>query len=376
MMREMPLPLAYVLAAGFGVLIAHYISRAPELRAMRLSQLVLIPLCMVASVYARSIGGLPGFVIFLVPLMVLVVLLAPNIAHHIGWGLMNFLEAPDWTPTEEEIALRPIRKLIDRENYRQALGELDELLKNHKPTYEAVLLRAKLLNHIGRTDETVTTLLSLIALSNGPEQQMAVMENLFFLEQENQTPPVAISEKRRFEIYRELMLFQTTGEDLKIHKEIPPGWYQIEAVVHRNRRWLKLVGEDWGNDERCWEAISAEHRPVEDAPKKSVFAPVVRFHESVTMALRGKSHRQLKLESQKLFDEAKQFIRKEDWPAALPLLEKASQADPDRYEIAYRWLTVVRQTGDAAATAKVLDQVLAQSQWTENEEQMLRQLAR
>jgi hypothetical protein len=41
---------AYLLAAGAGVLIAHFISRAPELRFMRLSQLILVPAAMVLCV--------------------------------------------------------------------------------------------------------------------------------------------------------------------------------------------------------------------------------------------------------------------------------------------------------------------------------------
>ena len=36
--------------------------------------------------------------------------------------------------------------------YYQALGDLDALLKKHKPTYEALLLHAKLLHHFGRLD--------------------------------------------------------------------------------------------------------------------------------------------------------------------------------------------------------------------------------
>jgi tetratricopeptide (TPR) repeat protein len=373
----MRLILAYLLAAGVGVLIAHFISRAPELRFMRLSQLVFVPGAMVLCVYFSASGGMAGLTGFLVVLIFLVVLLAPNIAYHFGAGLSNFLDPQDWTSAEEEIALRPIRRLIDKDHYRQALAGLDELLKKHKPTYEAVLTKANLLHHIGRVDETVATLLSLIELSNSTAQQLAVMEMLAFLEEHLQTPtnPPA-SGTRRIQIHHELILFQTTGETSALHKEIPPGAYEVEEIFHRNRRWLKLAGENWGNAEMCWEAVLAIHRPTAAPPKRGLFWQIARMHQAVTTAIRGKTHRQLKVEAQELFNEANQFIRREDWQKALPLLQKASACDPDRYEIAYRWVQAVRHTASDAATAEAVSQVLQQSQWTGNEQQMLQQLTR
>ena len=143
---------------------------------------------MVLCVYFSASGDMAGFICFSVVLIFLVLLLAPNIAYLCGVGLSNFLDPQDWTSAEEEIALRPIRRLIDKDNYRQALGELDELLKKHKPTYEAVLTKAKLLHHIGRVDETVAALLSLIELSHSTAQQLAVMEMLAFLEEQRSRP--------------------------------------------------------------------------------------------------------------------------------------------------------------------------------------------
>jgi len=70
---DMHLMLAYPVAAGAGVLIAHFVSRAPELRFMRLSQLILVPAAMVLCVYVSSeIGGLPGLICFVAVLGLLV----------------------------------------------------------------------------------------------------------------------------------------------------------------------------------------------------------------------------------------------------------------------------------------------------------------
>jgi hypothetical protein len=55
-------------------------------------------------------------------------------------------------------------------------------------------------------------------------------------------------------------------------------------------------------------------------------------------------------------------------------LFSASDRDPDRYEIAYRWVLAVRHTANDAVTAQAVSQVLQQSQWTENERHMLHQL--
>ena len=373
----MHLTFAYLVAAGVGVLIAHYISRAPELRSMRLSQLVLVPCALVVGLYFANGGGMAGFVAFLVVLLFLVILLAPNIGYLIGAGFSNFLDPQDWTSAEEEIALLPIRRLIDKENYRQALGELDELLKTHKPTYEAVLLKAQLLHHIGRVDETVTTLLSLIALSNSTAQQLAVMENLAFLEEDQQAPPnPPAAGARRVQISHELVLFPTNEATSASHKEIPPGVYDVVGIVHRNRHWLKLAAENWGNAERCWEAIRAVDQPAGEPPKNGFFRRIARMHQAISRSMRGKPRRELMADSQKLFREASEFIRREEWAKALPLLQQASACDPDRYEIAYRWALAVRHTSDDAATAEVVGRVLRQSIWTDNERQMLEELKR
>jgi hypothetical protein len=375
--------LSYIVAAGVGVLIAHFISRAPEWRSMRLSQLVFVPAAMVLCVYflpeqgAATSADMGSFVCFLACVGFLILLLAPNIAHHFGAGLSNFLDNYDWTPTEEEIALRPVKRLIDKDNYRQAIAELDELLKKHKPTYEAVLLKAKLLHHIGRVDETETALLDLIALSNSTEQQLAVMDNLALLEEHHQAPenPPAAG-ARRIEIHHELVLFQTDGDSRAAYKELPPGTYEVEELMHRNRRWLKLAGDNWGNAAMCWEAILSSRLPPARPPKKGPFQLIARMHQSISAALKGKPRRQLQADAQQLFKEANQFIRCDDWHKALPLLQKASAGDPDRYEFAYRWAQAVRYTANDAVTAKIVGRILQQSRWTEDEEHMLEQLKR
>jgi thioredoxin-like negative regulator of GroEL len=378
----MHLILTYLLAAGAGVLIAHFISRAPELRAMRLSQLVLVPGVMVLCVYflpdttGTSEGAAVGQVIcFAAMLLFLALLLAPNIAYHCGAALSNFLDPSDWTPLEEEIALRPIRQLIDKDQYYQALGELDQLLKNHPPTYEALLMKAKLLYHFGRVDETAAVLLSLIRLSKTTGQQLTVMELLAALEEHYQDPPKpAAAGIRRIEIEHELVLFPTAASAGAPHKEIPPGAYQVQETIHGDHRWLKLAGEPWGNARICWEAIQATDRPAAAPPKKGLFRQIARMHQAITTAIKGKPRLQRQAEAHNLLKQANQFIRRDEWQKALPLLQKASGCDPDHYEIAYRWVQAVGHTAGEAAAAQAVSQVLKQSRWTRDEQQMLHQL--
>jgi len=345
------------------------------LRPLRLSQLIFVPASLVFCVSLQ--GDLPGFVCFLAVLGFLVVLLAPNLAYYGGVGLTSFLDPQDWTSAEAEIALAPIQRLIDKDHCHQALTELDDLLKRHTPTYEAVFLKAKLLYHFGRVDETVSTLLSLISLSKSTGQQLAVMELLHSVENDYTSPPPPLTAgARRVQIDHELILFQTDDDAASLHKEIPPGSYDVMEILQRRRRWLKLVGEAWGNDALSWEAVLAVPRPPAPPPKKGVFWRIARMHQAISTALKGKPRLQLQAEAQKLFREAKQLIRRDEWDKALPLLQKASACDPERYEIAYRWVQAARHTGGPAAAAQAVSQVLKQNRWSENEQQMLHQCAR
>jgi tetratricopeptide (TPR) repeat protein len=374
----------YILAAGAGLLIAHFISNPPELRSMRLSQLIFVPVAMLLFVYflpdgsaASQTASVGEFMCFLGVLGFLIVLLAPNIAYICGATVSNFLDPQDWTSIDEEIALRPIRRLIEQDQYNQALSDLDELLKKHKPTYEALLIKAKLLHHFGSVDETKATLLSLIELSHSPAQQLAVMENLALLDGQQQEPPkLLVSGTRHFQIHHELVVFQMTGDAEPLHKVIPPGVYKVQETLHRERRWLKLAGEDWGNAEMCWEAVAADRRPTPAPPKSGFFWQIARMHQSISAAIKRKPRFQQQAEAKKLFKEAGQLIRGNNWHQARQLLQQANTCDPDHYEIAYRWVQAVRQTAGDAETEQALSQVLQQSRWTGHEEQMLRELGR
>jgi tetratricopeptide (TPR) repeat protein len=327
-------------------------------------------------------GELGPFICWLAVVGFLAILLAPIIAHYGGIGLSNFLDPHHWTSAEEEIALRPIRRLVDKDQYLEALDELDKLLQKHKPTYESLLIKAKLLHHFGRIDETVAALLSLIELSKTTVQQLAVMELLALLEEHHQDPPKPFTlASWQIQIHHELILFPTLGgaspgHTSALHKEIPPAVYQVEVILHRNRRWLKLAGEDWGNAEMCWEAIQSINRPTAAPRPQGFFGQILRMPQAIAGALKRKPRRQLRAEAQELFQQANQLIRHDDWQNAVPLLQQASACDPDRYEIAYRWVQAVRHTSSDATTAQAVSQVLTQSRWTESEQEMLHQLQR
>jgi hypothetical protein len=303
--------------------------------------------------------------------------LAPNFAFFLSARLSNFLDPQDWTPAEEEIALRPIRRLIDEDQNREALAGLGKLLTKHKPTYEAMLLKAKLLYHIGGAQETADALVQTIGLSKTTQQQLAVMELLAALDELPQpAPKPPACGTRRLSIQHDLVLFPPAAGDRSVHKTIPPGGYEVEEILHRNHRWLKLAGEDWGNAEICWEAVREIHRPAPAPPKDGFFRWMARMSGAGAAAFKRKSRIHSQAEARKLLQEANNFIRREDWRRALPLLQKASACDPERYEIAYRWAQAVRRTADDATTARVVGKILDQNQWTDSEQQMLLQLKR
>lgn len=358
------------------MLIAHLISRPPELRTMRLSQLIFIPIGFVLCSHLAG-GGIAELMCFLVVLGCLIVLMVPNIAYLFGASLSGLIDPQDWTSTEEEVALRPIHKLIDKDQYGQALTDLDELLKEHKPTYEALLIKAKLLHHLGSVDETVATLLKSIGLTHSTPQQLAVMELLAEMEGQHLDPASPfVPGTRTIEINHELVLFLMDDETPVLRKEIAPGTYKVQEALHRNHRWLRLEGENWGNAEMCWQAVVAEtHAPT--PPQRGFLVRIARMHQAIDNAIKRKKPRRFQqAEAKELFKEASQLIRRHEWQRAVPLLQKASACDPDHYEIAFRWVQAVRFTASDAETEQAINQVLKQSRWSEHEEQMIRELRR
>lgn len=373
--------LSYIIIGGVGLLIAHFLSRAPELHLMRLSQLILVPATLMFAFYLLpSSNGYPvisdigGLMVFMATAGFLALLLGPNIAFHCGSALCGFLDPHDWTPHEEEIALRPIQRLIDRDQTQQALEELDGLLKKHQPTYEALLLKSKLLHHFGSVQETTATLLKMIELSRTTQQQLAIMDALAALPDQFQNPPKPPAPGvRRAQIRHQLVLFPIGSAGQSAHREIPPGSYEVEEIVSGKRRWLKLVGEDWGNAEMCWEAVLETE--AQKTPHRSFLEPIAGMHRAITKILQGQRrppmHREMR--AKQLLKEAGPYISQKDWRQALPLLQEASSCDPHSHEIAYRLIQAARQAEKREIADQILHRVLRQSHWTEHEESMLLQ---
>jgi thioredoxin-like negative regulator of GroEL len=369
--------ISYIAVAGVGLLLAFLLTYPAELRRLRLFQLIFVPVAFAAGLAvlpdpAEGYGSVGSLMAFFVVLGFTAILLAPNIAYACGAVLSNFLDPLDWTPAEEEIALRPIIKLIDKDRYQDALEDLETLLKKHKPTYEALHLKAKLLHHFQYFDQTLATLLQMIPLSKATQQQLLVMELLANLDSHQS----ASSERpvpgiRPVRITHELVLFNTETNDRSVHKEIPPGNYEVQEILSGTRRWLVLKGETWGNAEICWKAVQETGSAFSSASKKGL---VSRLCQAVVVTIRGKPWRQSQEESRALHKEAVQLIRQGDWAEALPLLQKASVEDPANYEIACRLVQAAHQAGPQASAREILRKVLAQSRWTEDQEHMLKQL--
>ncbi len=373
--------LMYVLAAGLGLLIAGLLSRAPELQPLRLSQLILVPLAMVAAIHflpapggRYTMGDLGNFINYLGVAGFLALLLAPNIAHYCGVALTGFVDPHDWKPSEEGIELRPVQRLIDREAHAEALLFLDTLLKEHQPTYEALLLKTRLLYHFENTSEALDTLLRMLPLSQSTGQRLAIMDGLMVIEgpcRQALNPPGPGT--RRAQIQHELLLVPVGATDTTVHAEIPPGVYEVESVLGEKQRWLRLVGQEWGNFEMCWEAVQQPARRPEIAPAPShpFLNRIARLHQIIGHALTGRPDLEGQAEAKKLLREANDFIRQQQWSQALPLLQRASACDPHCYEIAYRLIEATRRCEDEETVTRTLRRVLGQSNWSENEEIML-----
>ena len=375
--------MAYILAGGAGLLLAWFLSRAPELRSLRLAQLIFVPIAFVAalsvlpdpSAPSRGVGDIGVFAVFLGILGFIIILLAPNIAHNLGAAVSGFLDPHDWQPVHEEVPLREVNRLIDKDRYQDALAELEALLKKYKPTYDALHLKAKLLNHFQHYNEAVAALLQMLRLSATSTQQQVVMELLSSLEAHLPASPGATAPGvRTIRIDHELMLFNAGANDFSAHKEIPPGEYSVEEIHQGRHCWLVLQNESWGNAEICWNAV-AESAPIALAPVKRGFLyRVARMQQDLTLAIKGKPWRQAKANARAYFKEAGQLIRAENWNAALPLLQRASADDPDNYEIAYRLAQAAWHVGPPSSAAQAVNSILSQSQWTDDQTRMLKQV--
>jgi tetratricopeptide (TPR) repeat protein len=366
-------PVAYVVVAGVGLLLAHVLTRDPDAGHLRFLKLVLVPAAFVAAlamlpkpgVGAESIGSLMGF---FVVMGFLAILLAPNIGHFFGAALSNFIDPQDWTPAEEEIALRPVVKLIDKDQFQDALEELEKLLKKHKPTYEALQLKAKLLNHFQRIDQTVATLLKMIRLSHTAHQQVIVMELLDGVDRYQSSPSnLPAPGIRQIWINHELVLFQPGNGDRSVNKAIPAGVYDVQEINSGRQRWLVLKDEPWGNAETYWEAVKQPEQPAQAPAKTGILS-------RLTTGLKRKNWRQSKEASRALYKQASQLLRQNDWEKAFPLLQEATAEDPHNYEIAYRFVQAAFRAGPSSNPNATLRKVLTQSRWTEDQERMLNQL--
>ncbi len=371
--------LSCIVAAGLGLLVAHLLSRPEELRPLRLSQLILVPAAMVGAVCLlprhagrATLGDLQNFIQYLFIAAFVAVLLAPNIAYYVGIGFSNVIDPHDWTPLEEEIALRPIAKMIDKDRFQEALAKLDGLLEKHKPTYEALLLKSKLLHHFSSVDETVATLLEMIPLSHSTDQQLSVMEALATLENQLQNPAMPfIPGTRRIRTRHEFVLFPAETIDRSAHETIPPGEYEVEETLRGTQRWLKLAGRNLGNAQMCWEAVQETVSENSESSAVRFLRPIARMHQTISNAFTGRAYHQVQAQGRTLLKEANALIRREDWTHSVPLLQKASACDPHSYEIAYRLMQAVRHTEGQEGCRRMLRQVLDQSRWSEDEKAML-----
>ena len=174
-------PFWYVAIAALGLSLGYFLTRAPELRHWRVAEMTAIPGLLLGIWRMSPANGLPtaagGGAIYVL-IAVLAFVLAPVISHHLSVGFENFLFRANWTRAGEEIHLRPIRRLIDEDQFHEALRELNELLEKHPATYEAALLKAKLLYHIGGVEETAAALTQLIGQCQTVEQQLGAMDAL------------------------------------------------------------------------------------------------------------------------------------------------------------------------------------------------------
>ncbi len=359
-----------LIAAGIGL--AHLVSRAPELHRLRRIQAICFPVILLVGFGLlpfgsgrNALGDLACFTAFLVPVALMAILLAPSLAFNCGAGFVTFLDPPNWTPAHEEIRLGHVQKMIDHDRHQDALDELEELLKKHEPTYEALLLKTKLLFHFTSHNASAATLLQMIPLCRSFQQQMAVMESLQALVRQFACVPVSRTAESptQFELMHELLLFEGRGNDLSRHKMIEPGTYEVEEIRVGQARWIKLKGTDWGNHLACWESVRRV-AAVEPSLGRRVARRLLAAPDGEPMVLAQAKARELLKQALQLTDEEK-------WGEAVSVLHEAFRYDPRNYEIAFRLMEAARRNGSKARTRDLLKEVGRMGTWTEREWNLL-----
>jgi hypothetical protein len=363
--------LVLITLGAAGMALAHFLSRAPELTRIRRVQLVCIPVVLIVGYSllptggGRDLGDMARFTAYLIPAFLLALLLAPSIAFHCGNGLMNFLEAPDWTPLEEEIRLNPIRKLIDHGRHRDALHELEGLLAKHGLSYEALLLKTKLLFHFSSYCETTTTLLQMIRLSKTEEQQLAVMESLRLLEKEFAcfAAPKGMEKSETVRVDHELILFEIDDKGLSKHRVIPPGDYEVEECIRDRTRWLKVKGSNWGNRLACWESARS--------PLGARSGWQVWLGKLVSGSRPARRAGPDRVKARELLRRGVLLTQEQRWQEAVTILRQAFEQDPVNHEIAYRLMEAVRCSGSSEQAGQLLEEIVKSGSWTEQELDLL-----
>jgi hypothetical protein len=167
-----------------GIAAAYIMTMPSDLRQFRWLQMALMPVCLVAVHYLVVPTAQPNnttpddlidFIEFLPFLFTLAVVLGPNIASYCAHVVTGIMDPQNWKPIDEELLIAPIQKLIYEERYSEALRQIEKLLATRRATHESLLLKAKLLHHFKRDQETRETLLKTLRAAHTIQQQSNIM---------------------------------------------------------------------------------------------------------------------------------------------------------------------------------------------------------
>jgi len=172
-------PTIYLYLLFIGVVIGFIATLPHELHLLRPAQMMLFPLLLCCTArgwlkFGPTFGdkALSG-VLLVATLVGLVVTMAPNVIWLFRTLARRTTFRVEGRYIDEEEHLQPIRKLVEAEQYHEALERLETLLKSHRVDFPALHLLVQLYHQLKKSKRAEQCLLFMMRFASTDEERLA-----------------------------------------------------------------------------------------------------------------------------------------------------------------------------------------------------------
>jgi len=172
-------PKIYLYLLFIGVVLGFVATLPHELRLLRPAQILLFPVLLCCAARAWLKFG-PSFadkalsgVLLVATLVGFVVTIAPNLIWLFRTLSNRTTFRVEGRYIDEEEHLQPIRKLVEAEQYQEALQCLEALLKSHRADFRALHLLVQLYHQLNKNKRAEQCLLFMMRSASSDEERLA-----------------------------------------------------------------------------------------------------------------------------------------------------------------------------------------------------------